>query len=76
MKNHKTFGGMMRAAERVIAELESTPINDERTEREMDRKVSSIHRELAALWSSPADAEDAGRMAARLSDAWNKNVLS
>jgi hypothetical protein len=62
---------MARAVERMIGEL-AYPITDDRDYKVMDRKTSALFRELNALWSNPADADEAARLKNRLSAAWNK----
>jgi hypothetical protein len=72
---HKTFGGMRRAAERLIAELEAgaiDPLMDDRQYRRLDERTSAILQECDALWSNPADADEARRIANRVRDAWHK----
>jgi hypothetical protein len=64
---------MAKAIERVIGEL-AYPITDDRDYKAMDAKTSALFRELNALWSNPADADEAARLKNRLAAAWNKAI--
>lgn len=72
MTTHKTFTGMAKAVERLIANLEKYGIKDEFEYRQADRQMSGLMKELNALWSNPADVTEAARLGNRLSDAWHK----
>lgn len=68
---HKTWSGMARASERLIAELQGWTPDSDREYRAMRKRVDAIHRELGCAWSNPADADEARAIGNRLTDAWN-----
>lgn len=69
---HKTFSGMRRAAERLIAEMDAGAIVDQHEYDRYHKATSAILRECNALWSNPADADEARKIADRVRDAWHK----
>jgi hypothetical protein len=70
MTTYKTLTGLIKATDRLAAELGSTIIQDDREYQRFSQMVSNLHRQLNALWSNPADVTDAAKAKNRLSDAW------
>jgi hypothetical protein len=69
---HRTFSGMAKATERLIAELSGATIDDDDTYRAYLTKVNSLLREHDALWANPADVAESRALKHRLNDAWHK----
>lgn len=72
---YKTTGGLVRATEKVIAELETYGIAGYEDEKRLGAVTSNLLRQLNALWSSPADVAEMRKLSNRLRDAWTKALL-
>jgi hypothetical protein len=71
MTTHKTFGGMVLASRRLITELLSLKIDNDRDYRAYKKKVDHLHAELRVLWSNPEDQRRADEIRCDLDMAFH-----
>jgi hypothetical protein len=69
MRTHKTLSGLLRATDRLIAELFRVRELDARSDAEYARRAKALHAELNALWTNPADVVACKAKSHDLSDA-------
>jgi len=58
-------------AQKLAAELRSSPIDNQRDYDHYSKKVDRCLAELNSLWSNPADVLEAGKIKNELVAAWN-----